>query len=203
MSPEAAVADPLDTYIPHQRSAPPFVFSLIVRTWGTNDAAVLQHVKDQLRRLDDRLPLFEARTMDQRVAEWVAKPRLFASLASVFAAIAVLLASVGVYGTAAYWVTRRRREIGIRMALGASPASIVAMVLRRGLRLALIGGTIGIASARAGRPLVESLLFVTDARSPMTVVGVAALLISLVLLACYLPARRASRFDPSIVLRGE
>jgi putative ABC transport system permease protein len=203
MSPEAPYAEPLDTYIPHQRAAPPFVFSLIVRTRGTNDGAVLQHVKDQLRTLDDRLPILDARTMDQRFAEWVAKPRLFVGLARVFAAIAVLLASVGVYGTAACWVTRRRREIGIRIALGARPASVVAMVLRRGLRLALIGGAIGIASAWAGRRLLESLLFVTDARNPLTVVGVAALLASLVLIACYLPARRASRIDPSIVLRGE
>jgi predicted permease len=208
MSPEAPDAEPLDTYIPHQRSAPPFVFSLIVRTRGNpgpgvGDAAVLQHVSDQLRTLDDRLPILEARTMDARFAEWVAKPRLFVGLASVFATMAVLLASVGVYGTAAYWVTRRRREIGIRIALGARPASVVAMVLRRGLRLALIGGGVGIAAALAGRQLLESLLFVTDARNPLTVVGVGGLLASLVLLACYLPARRASRIDPSIVLRGE
>jgi predicted permease len=204
MSPEAPDLEPMDTYVPHQRSAHPWVFSLIVRTRGTaSNAAVLQHVKDQLHRLDDRLPLLETRTMDQRYAEWVAKPRLFVGLASVFAAIAVLLAGVGVYGTAAYWVARRRREIGIRIALGARPASVVAMVLRRGLRLALIGGAIGMAAAFAGRQLLESLLFVTDARNPITVVAVATLLVSLVAIACYLPARRASRIDPSMVLRGE
>ncbi len=205
MSPDAPDADPLDIYIPHKRSAPPFVFSLIVRTRGTHDheAAVLQHVKAQLHRLDDRLPLLEARTMDQRYADWVARPRLFVGLAIVFATIAMLLASVGVYGTAAYWVTRRRREIGLRIALGARPASIVALVLHRGLRLVLIGGAIGIASALAGGRVLESLLFVADARNPTVVVGVAALLASLVLIACYLPARRASRIDPSIALRGE
>jgi predicted permease len=203
MSPEAPDAEPMDTYVPHQRSAPPRFFGLIVRTRGSNDAAVFQHVKDQLHRLDDRLPLLEARTMDQRFAEWVAKPRLFVGLASVFATIAVLLAGVGVYGTAAYWIARRRREIGIRIALGARPASVVAMVLRRGLRLALIGGAIGIVLALASRQLLESLLFVTDARNPITVIGVATLLVSLVAIACYLPARRASRIDPSIVLRGE
>ncbi len=203
MSPDAPDAEPLDTYIPHQRSAPPFVFSLIVRTRGTNDAAVLRHVKAQLHRLDDRLPLLEARTMDQRYADWVARPRLFVGLATVFATLAVLLASVGVYGTAACWVARRRREIGLRIALGARPASIAALVLRRGLRLVLIGGAIGIASTLAGGRVLESLLFVTDARNPMVVAGVAALLASLVLIACYLPARRASRIDPSIALRGE
>jgi predicted permease len=204
MSPEAPDYEPMDTYVLHQRSARPWVFSVIVRTRdGANDAAVPQFVKDQLRRLDDRLPILETRTMDQRYADWVAKPRLFVGLASVFATIAVLLAGIGVYGTAAYWVARRRREIGIRIALGARPASVVALVLRRGLRLALIGGAVGIASALASRPLLESLLFVTDARNPITVVAVATLLVSLVAIACYLPARRASRIDPSIVLRGD
>jgi putative ABC transport system permease protein len=202
MAPDAPDAEPLDTYIPHQRRAPARLFSLIVRTRG-HDAAVLQLVKDRLRALDDRLPIYEIRTMDQRYGEWVAKPRLFVGLAGAFATLAVLLAAVGVYGTAAYWVARRRREIGIRIALGARPTRVVAMILGRSVRLAIAGGAIGLASAFAARRLLDSLRFVTSTRDPVTLIGVTALLLALVLLACYLPARRASRLDPSIVLRGE
>ena len=141
--------------------------------------------------------------MERRLGESVAKPRFFLVMVSIFALLGVLLAGVGVYGTTAYWVAQRMRELGLRMALGATRGQIVGLVLGRGLRLAALGAGIGLAGAMATLHILETFLFATDPSDAETLAGVTVLLVSLVLAACYLPALRASRLDPADVLRSE
>jgi ABC-type antimicrobial peptide transport system permease subunit len=135
--------------------------------------------------------------------ESVARPRFFLRLGSAFAAIALLLAGVGVYGTAAYWVTRRRRELGIRIALGATRRAVLALVMGRSIRLAAWGSAIGLAASSSATRVLDSLLFETGPREPAILASVTVLLAVLVVTACYFPARRASTVDPATVLRSE
>jgi len=196
------MGDGMEVYFPYVRNQRARFFSFIVRTSG-NDVAVARRVKEHVWALDPRLPIIEVQTMDQRLAESVSKPRFFLGLVSVFSGLGVLLAGVGVYGTTAYWATRRKRELAIRMALGATRQSLAALVLGRGLKLAVYGAGLGLAAALASLRVLESLLFATSAHDAVTLVSVGALLAALVLVACYLPARRAGRVDPCSILRGE
>ena len=125
------------------------------------------------------------------------------ALLTAFASLALLLAAVGIYGVMAQFVAQRTHEIGIRMALGARPLEVVRLVLRQGVRLALLGLTIGIVVAAAATRLIRSLLYDVTASDPLTFVLVASLLICVVLLACLVPARRAMRVDPMVALRYE
>jgi putative ABC transport system permease protein len=141
--------------------------------------------------------------MTEVISRSVWQPRLYAILFGVFAAVAVALASVGVYGVMAYSVSERTREIGIRVALGAQRHDVLKLVVARGLKLALIGAGIGLAGALALTRLMQSLLFEVSATDPLTFAGLAALLTFVALLACYLPARRATKVDPMLALRCE
>lgn len=141
--------------------------------------------------------------MEDRLVESVARPRFFLRLSLAFAGVAVLLAGVGVYGTAAYWVTRRRRELAVRIALGATQKGVLALVVGRSIRLAGWGCAIGLAASFMVTRAVNSLLFETSPREPIVLVGVTVFLAGLVMLACCVPALRASRLDPAAVLRAE
>ena len=141
--------------------------------------------------------------MDQVLAESVAVPRFRTLLLGIFATLALALASVGTYGVISYSVSRRTHEIGLRMALGAQRSDVMTLVIRQGMMLALIGVVIGLAGSFALTRLIESLLFEVSATDLATFVGVAALLIAVALLACWIPARRASRVDPMAALRCE
>ena len=197
------MGDGMELYFPYSRTKREFNFNCIVRTDGTDAAVVAQQVKELLWRLDRNLPIRQVTTMERRLGESVARPRFFLLLVSIFALLGVLLAGVGVYGTTAYWVAQRIREIGLRMALGATRRQIVGLVLGRGLRLAALGTGIGLAGAMATLHVLETFLFATDPSDVETMTGVTVLLVSLVLMACYLPALRASRLDPADVLRSE
>jgi putative ABC transport system permease protein len=196
------IGDGMEVYFAYSRKATSRFFAFIVRATG-NEAAVVQQVKERLWTIDERLPILGAMTMEQRLGDSVAKPRFLLRLASAFAGIAIVLACVGVYGTAAYWVARRRRELGIRMALGATRRGVLALIVGRSVRLAAWGCTIGLAASLSTTRILSSLMFETSVREPAIMAAVTALLVGLVLTGCYVPARRASQIDPATVLRSE
>jgi len=154
-------------------------------------------------QVDKDLPVSGFETVEQHLSNLIAEPRLYTLLLGVFAVIALLLASVGIYGVMSYSVTERTHEIGIRMALGAKQTDVLGFVIRQGLTLTLIGLGIGIVISLALTRLMESLLFGVSATDPLTFVCISLLLAMVALLASYLPARRATRVDPMIALRYE
>jgi putative ABC transport system permease protein len=153
--------------------------------------------------LDDTIPIYDVRTMDNVVAESVAQPRFRTLLLSIFAAVALLLASIGIAGVMTYTVSQRVPEIGVRKALGARERDITALVVRQGMKLTLVGVALGLAGAFATTRLLSGMLFNVPATDFVTFAGVTVLLGAIAVLASYLPARRASRVDPLVALRVE
>ncbi|HEX8030510.1 MAG TPA: ABC transporter permease [Vicinamibacterales bacterium] len=170
--------------------------ALVVRTAG-DPVAIVPSVRAALREIDPNQPLVNVRTMESAMAGTVSQPRLQMTLLLIFAGVAVVLAVVGVYGVMAYTVSQRSTEIGVRMAIGASPASVVSMVVRQGAALGAAGVAIGLLGAAAASQAVQGLLF-ADARGfdPITFAGSAVVLMLSALLASYIPARRAARVSP-------
>jgi ABC-type antimicrobial peptide transport system permease subunit len=160
-------------------------------------------VHDAVAGIDRTLPVVKLRTVEDVFAESIGRPRLLADLLGIFAALALLLAAIGSYGVLAYMVTERRREIGIRMALGADRPSVLRMVLTQGLRLTIVGVVIGLAVAFSVNRVLSSLLFGVQPADPLTMGVVVALIAVVGLVACYVPAHGATRVDPMIVLRDE
>jgi predicted permease len=177
-------------------------FVLNVRT-RTRPDAIIAPVRKTLASLDPGLPFLEVHTMAEEVNNSMAGERITAALASLFGGIAVLLVGVGIYGLLAYTVMQRRREIGIRMALGAERADVLALIVGQGFKLTLIGTGIGIIASLASTRFLASLLYGIKPTDPLTFVSVPLLLIVLALLACFLPARRATKVDPMVALRYE
>ena len=175
---------------------------LTIRATG-DPIALASTVQRQVHALDPSLPVFEARTMDERLGESVAQRRFNMLLLVGFGALALLLAIVGTYGVIAYSVSQRTQEIGIRMALGATRRDVLAMVLGGALRLAGAGVTIGVLLAAAATQLLSSLLFDVRSTDPGTFGATIAILLAAALTAAYLPARRATRVDPMAALRSE
>jgi putative ABC transport system permease protein len=160
-------------------------------------------VQRELREASGGLPVAHIRSMQQVVGESTARNDFYMTLLTIFAGVALLLAAIGVYGLMAYSVQQRTQEIGVRMALGASPQQVRRMVVVQGMQLALVGVVIGVASALGLTRLMSSLLYGVKPWDPVTIVLVAVLLSGVTLLATYLPARRASRVDPLVALRYE
>ncbi|HKT48493.1 MAG TPA: ABC transporter permease [Candidatus Acidoferrales bacterium] len=175
---------------------------LVVRTTG-EPLALAQQVIDQIYQLDPHQPAARIRSLDQMRSESVAGPRLTTDLLGVFAALALAIAAAGIGGVMALVVNQRKHEIGVRMAIGARPVAILAMVLRQGLALALLGIALGLAGALALTRLLRTLLFEIQPTDPLTFAGVAAVLALAAFAACYIPARRAATVDPIIALRTE
>ena len=169
----------------------------------TSPEALLSASRNELRSLDPDLPMYYVRTMEQRVDESLARRRFSMLLLGVFATIALALATIGIYGVMAYLVNQGTRELGIRIALGASPRNIVNLVVRQGMALALAGVTLGLAASFLLTQLIRSLLFGVRATDPITFAGISFLLAIITLLACYIPAQRAARIDPLISVRCE
>ena len=167
----------------------------------TGPAATLSATKNELRNLDPDLPMYYVRTMDERVNESLARQRFSMLLLGVFAVVALALATIGIYGVMSYLVNQGTRELGIRIALGASQRSILSLVVRQGMALAFSGVAIGLAAAFLLTRLIRSLLFGVEATDPITFAGIALLLAMIALLATYIPAQRAARIDPLISLR--
>jgi predicted permease len=160
-------------------------------------------VREQVQAVDATLPVFGAQTLTQTVSDSLAQRRFSMEMITSFAVTALLLAALGIYGVISYMVSERTHEIGIRLALGAQRFNILRIVLGQGLRLALIGAVVGLICAIGVSQLMTTLLYGVKPTDPLTFVGVALLFISVALLACYLPARRAMRVDPMIALRYE
>lgn len=175
--------------------------NVIIHTAG-DPARTVSALRGHLRAMDRGL-LARVRTMDDQWADLQAGPRFQAMLFSGFAALALIMACTGVYGVLSHVVVLRRREIGIRMALGARPADVQRLVVREALVLALGGGVIGIAGALAGSRLLAGLLYQVNPRDPLTLAATAALLVVLAICASLVPARRASQQDPAQTLRAE
>jgi len=162
-----------------------------------------QQIQEQLRIASGGVPVGTVQTMDEVVSHSVAYQRFSTTLLSIFAAIALLLAAVGIYGVMAYSVQQRTQEIGIRMTLGATPENVRRMVVRQGMVLAGIGVVLGVAGGLALTRVMSSLLFGVKPWDPLMFASTAILLAIVALLACYVPARRASRVNPLIALRYE
>jgi ABC-type antimicrobial peptide transport system permease subunit len=160
-------------------------------------------IQRELREGSGGLAVAHIRTMQQIVSRSTAQSDFYMTLLTIFAAVALLLAAIGVYGLMAYSVQQRTQEIGVRMALGANPRQVRRMVVFQGMKLALVGVILGVASALALARLLSSLLFGVKPWDPAAIIIVAFLLSAVTLLATYLPARRASRVDPMVALRYE
>jgi putative ABC transport system permease protein len=188
-----------EMYIPIMQNN---AMNLVVRT-RTEPAMVRQAIKSSLLSIDKDQPVANIRTMEQVVSNSVAQPRFRTTILGVFAAAALILAAVGIYGVMAYSVTQRTHEIGIRMALGAQRRDVFRLVIGEAMKIALIGILFGLAGAFALTRLVESLLFGISSKDPVTYAGVSVLMIAVVLAASYFPARRAIKIDPMVALRYE
>ncbi|HKQ05034.1 MAG TPA: ABC transporter permease [Blastocatellia bacterium] len=181
----------------------PWPFDTIALRSRLDDAALLAAAQQAIQTLDPNEPVFETRAMSKIMSEAVAERRLTLALSSLFAIVALLLAGIGIYGVIAYSVTQRTHEIGLRLALGAQRTDILRLVLKHGALLAVTGVGVGVAGALAATRLMQSLLFEVSATDPLTFLSIAVLIICVALLACYLPARRATKVDPMVALRYE
>jgi putative ABC transport system permease protein len=176
-----------------------------VRTTG-DPTAFVAGIRQAMHDVDSNLPISNVRTQIQQADETLAMERMFAKLLTLFGLIAQQLAAIGLYGVLAYAVSQRTHEIGIRMALGADRRNVLLMVVRQGMLLTVIGISIGLAGAYVLTKYLESLtsmLFGIEARDPLTFGAIAILLGAVALIACLVPARRATRVDPLIALRYE
>jgi predicted permease len=193
---------PPQVFVPRAQSVPPSSLNFYVRS--TVDAAALRAAVEQaLGRLDPNLPLMDPRTMRQIIRENLFLDRFMSALAIGLAALATLLAALGLYGVLSYNVAQRTREIGLRLALGAAPERLRAMVLRQVAWIAAVGGAIGISAALSVGRAARALLFDISPLDPTVPLSALGMLGVVVVLAGYLPARRASRVDPVIALRSE
>ena len=193
-------------YIPFEQ-APSAVSEVVVRAKGEDAAALAGPVRAALKGVDPNLLIWETRTMDELVGRWTAPQRFNVTLLGLFAALALLLSAVGIYGVMSYAVTQRTHEIGIRMALGARGRDVLRMVVRQGMTLTLTGLGLGLVGALAGafllKRVLSGLLYGVSPLDPLVIGLVSALLAAVALVACLVPARRATKVDPMEALRYE
>jgi predicted permease len=185
-------------YSPHSAGGASFE----LRT-AADPQAILPAVREVVSQVNTNLPLFDVKTESEQIDRLLFQERLVARLSGFFALLALVLACVGLYGLLSYEVSRRTREIGIRMALGGQPGKVLKLILRQGILLAIVGAAVGIGVALGVTRYLTSLLYDVHANDPLTIIAVAVLLTLVALAACYIPARRAMRVDPIVALRYE
>jgi len=194
--------EPKPTYYLPQSQVP--FTQLIGVVKSSNDARSLTgSVTREVRALDAELPVFSVKSMDEYISSSIAAPRFNTTLLSIFAAVALVLTIIGLYGVMSYSVAQRTNEIGIRMALGAQSRDVLGLIVKEGLKMVLLGLVLGIGGALALTRLLETLLFGVKTRDPATFLAIAGLLSIVAMLACYIPAWRATRVDPLEALRCE
>jgi predicted lysophospholipase L1 biosynthesis ABC-type transport system permease subunit len=177
--------------------------TFVVRSDRAGTQSFLNELRQAVWSVNSNLPLASVRTMEDVYGKSMARTSFTLVMLGIASTMAMALGIIGIYGVISYTVSQRRREIGIRLALGAQGGDVVSMVLRQGAKLALVGVCIGVVAALALARLMTSLLFGVTAHDPLTFAAVAALLITVALLACYIPARRAMKVDPMVALRYE
>ena len=197
-----AERDPSPTLYVSFLQHPTSRMNLVLRTAG-NPGALAATAKEAVWSIDRDQPVYRVESMESVVTESTSAPRLMLSLLGVFAAVALGLAAIGIYGVMAYSVAQRTNEIGLRMALGARPADVLAHVLRQGMKTVALGLALGLAATLALGRLAQSLLYATSAHDPAVLLSIATLLAAVALAACLLPARRATRVDPMTALRAD
>jgi putative ABC transport system permease protein len=197
--PRNPTPDP-DIYLPLSERSDSFV--LTVRTPG-DPGTLAQPLRAELKKFDSSIVSWNVASMRERVGDQLSTSRFAGSLMGLFAAVALLLALVGTYSVMSYLVSQRTQEIGIRMALGARPSQIFRSVVGQGFLMGAVGVGVGVAAALVLARFVASLLFGVSASNPVVIGSVALLMLAASLLACYLPARRATRVDPMVALRYE
>jgi putative ABC transport system permease protein len=194
-----------EMYLPYRQMST-FAFykprELVVRTTG-DPLSFVPAIRREIHAVDPEQPLSNIATMTEVLSTETGSRSLGMILLTAFAGLALLLAALGIYGVLAYFVTQHVPEIGVRLALGAQPRDILALVLKRGMSLVLGGVLVGLVAAYALTRLMASLLFGVQANDPLTFTAIALLLTAVALVACYLPARRAARVDPMVALRYE
>lgn len=191
----------MDAYAPHLQV--PWPWMTIALRSNLDPTSLEAAVRREVQAIDPDKAVASVKTMDQLIGESVGERRLSLVLFGLFAVVALLLSAVGIYGVMAYGVTQRTHEIGIRIAVGAQPRDVVKLVVGRGMMLALTGVAIGVGAAYGLTRLMASLLFEISTTDPATFVVIALILVGVALLACYIPALRASKVDPMVALRHE
>jgi len=194
-----------EMYMPFRQAGSQYWYAprdLVIRTLG-NPTSLAAAVTAKVREVDPDQPVSNIRTMEQVLGDEIQQRRTGTTLLGVFAALAVMLAALGIYGVLSYLVTQRTPEFGVRMALGARSGDILRLVLKRGMSLALAGVAIGLAASFALTRLMQSLLFEVSSSDPATFAALALVLSGVAFAACYIPARRATRVDPMVALRYE
>jgi putative ABC transport system permease protein len=176
--------------------------TIVART-KSDPGAVAGPLRAALTSLDKSLPVYDLKPMTEYLRDSLARRRFNLILLSAFGGVALVLAAIGIYGVISYGVTQRTHEIGILMALGAKKGDVLRLVIRQGMIMALVGVAIGIFASLALTRLMESLLFGVSVTDPLTFTVIALLLTCVALLACFVPARRATKVDPLVALRGE
>ncbi|MFI5105755.1 MAG: FtsX-like permease family protein, partial [Terriglobales bacterium] len=196
---------PTEMYVPYHQVIPPlpvFALSLVMRTSG-EPRSLANSLASAVHEIDANQPLVKVRTMEENVAVSVSQPRFRTVLLAILAGLALLIAAVGIYGVMSFAVGQRTREIGTRMALGSTPGQVFRLVIGGGLRLTLIGVVIGLIAGAVFARFMRSLLFQVGVVDPLALSAVTVLLVAVAVTACYIPARRATRVDPTVALRYE